>query len=173
MLSVRCTEPRKIISHYDPFLAIAPSDLRQQYCDTLDIGVFGDFSQYKFKPTIFSLQPLKSSYEDLAFCNPPDYWGIFATHVKDVKNFPKELDRSEGIIEFKHRDDFSPEIVQNISSICTALANRGNQQSFFTKPDSCVGFWQGVRVALKTKEMETTANTVDAEIKKLSLAEGE
>jgi hypothetical protein len=170
MLGVRPTEPRKIISHYDPFLALVPEKVKEEYCNTLDIAALGDLSQYDGRPTIFVLYPLKTAFEDMAFSTPPDYWGLFSTHVKEIKNFPKEIDMPDKVIDYKHRADFTPEVVQNIGSICIALSNRGNQQIFFTKPVNAEGFWQATRVALKTREV---ANTVDAKIKSLKSAGAE
>ena len=66
------------------------------------------------------------------------FWMIFATHVRDITNTDFELKFDGDKLDDSMRDYFTPELVQNISSIIIKLANRGGMDVFFSPPPA---FW--------------------------------
>ena len=163
----RLSADRRIVSHFDPAIwGISDSKL-QRYCEMLDIEELGDLSELPERPAIFTIKPLASKFEYLAYSDPPDYWGIFATHVKSVTELDFELQFEDGEIKALHRDDFAPRIVHNVASIIKELANDVGGGDFFTPPAS---FWGSVslgksRIAREAAKMD--AGSVAAKINAL------
>jgi len=139
MLKKRLTERVKIISHFEAALQFAEPDALKEYVKTLDIKKLGDISTWEEQPSIFTIDPLRVKYEYLMY--DPDassFWMIFATHVKNITNMDFELKFDGDKLDDSMRDYFTPELVQNISSIIIKLANRGGMDVFFSPPPA---FW--------------------------------
>jgi len=161
----RLSADRRVVSHFDPALYSLSDSKLQRYSETLDISELGDLAELPTRPAIFTIKPLSSKYEYLAYSDPPDYWGIFATHVKSVTELDFELEFEDGQIKPQHRDDFAPRVVHNIASIIKELANDVGGGDFFTPPAS---FWGSVslaksRIAREAARMD--ASSVAAKIK--------
>ena len=139
MLKKRLTERVKVISHFDSALQFADQDALKEYVKTLDIKKLGDISTWQEQPSVFTIDPLRVKYEYLMF--DPDansFWMIFATHVRDITNMDFELKFNGERLDESMRENFTPELVQNISSIIIKLANRGGMDVFFSPPPA---FW--------------------------------
>jgi hypothetical protein len=149
----RLSEDRKIVSHYDDALAFVDSELVQKYVKTLNIDDLGDMRSLPQRPTVFTVKPLTTKWEHLAYdTRGIDYWGVFSTHVTAATELPFELEFREGVLADKVRDMFPPNIVQNVASIIIALSNNNGDSIPFTPPG---GFWRWlaeVKAHLATKE---------------------
>lgn len=162
----RLTSDKRIVCHFDESLALIGNEKLKRYVETLDIDVLGDIGAMEEPPTVFTVKPLTPEGEDLSFnMNADNVWRIFATHVKNVSGWPIEF--NEGVIDYKHREEFTPETVQNIASIIVELSNRGNSNVFFTPPVGAVRFWDATRKhhASQTMadKMKSVAGLADAQ----------
>jgi hypothetical protein len=148
----RLSEDRKIVSHYDDALAYIDGDKVREYVKTLNIDDLGDMRSLPQRPTVFTVKPLTTKWEHLAFdTRGIDYWGVFSTHVSAATELPFDLEFREGVLTDKTRDLFPPNIVQNIASIIIALSNNNGDSIPFTPPG---GFWRWlaeVKAHLATK----------------------
>ena len=150
MLHKRINRIRKVISHFDPSLRYADAEELKEYARTLELESFKSMDSWPDKPTVFSIRPLQVKYEYMAYGSGfIDTWRIFATHVTDIEGLDFEIQRN-GVtseIDDLHKEDFIPDVVQNISGIIIQLANKADDKVFFTPPE---GFWDYM-VSLKTR----------------------
>ena len=161
MIKKRLSASREIISRVDPALAGFNMENIEKYVESLDIADLGDFSNFKNKPSVFTIEPLTVKYEYLVYGNSrPDFWGVFASHVKNITNLDFDLKFSENVLTDKMRDYFPPEVVHDIAGIIIMLANRSQEQIFFTPPAGFWGFISNAKNRLATEELAANVRGV-------------
>ena len=146
-LPKRLTKPRKLIARVDPALANVDFKTLGEYFRTLDIETLGDLTSLQPKPTIFTVQPLKTNYSSLDkgldkdgkdLCTADDLWAIFATHVFECDD--KSVDFStEGDGKYKHlkdevREQFFETYITDIANMIRQLANGDGNTVPFAPP---------------------------------------
>ena len=156
----RLSEERKIVSHYDDALVHIDSEKVKKYVTTLNIDDLGDLRNLPERPTVFTVKPLTTKWEHLAYdTRGIDFWGVFSTHVTAATELPFELEFREGVLAEKVRDLFPPNIVQNVASIIIALSNNNGDSIPFTPPG---GFWRWLAEAKAHLATKATAASVVA-----------
>jgi hypothetical protein len=151
----RLTADTRIISRKDPALACA-GKAAIEYGRTLDIGVLGDRKDWAVAPSVFTVKPLTPDYESAAYdLQGSDFWRIFAAHVREVDNLEFKLEFKDGKIDDKHREDFPPEVVMDISAQIIQLANK-NDATFFGLQGTYLDDLRQAAIAMATTAAQKT-----------------
>lgn len=139
MIPRRLNSQIKLVSHFDPeYINEFGVEEKEKYTETLKIEHLGDISEMprQKRPAVFVCDPLNIKYEYMVYSEAvPDYWGVFATHVKDIQNYDLDLEKDNmGNLTDKVREDIPPEFVHDIALKIINLANRSPESAFFFKP---------------------------------------
>lgn len=158
-------ETRLVTLFDDAYVLSFTDEQREAYENSLDIEALGDMNKLVKKPAVFVCQPLKPKYEYMAFDVYPDYWGIFKTHVTEMRDGPFDIARENEKIVDTMRGDFPTRIVQDIASQIVALCNKSGGDYFFTPSGAAQHYAQAVKSRHAVKQMMKSANTAAAIIK--------
>lgn len=154
----RISEQTELVSQFDDVFVLGFTEEQQEeYRNTLDIKKLGDFSDMTEKPAVFRVDPLKPKFEYMAFSHDPDTWGIFAAHVKEIRNAEVELTFQGENIDPVHRAEIPARIVQDIASMIVALCNKSGDDYFFTPSVASLHYGQRVKARHAAKKMESVA----------------
>lgn len=166
MIPKRLTGRFELVTHFEPGWVLLDKDKRDKYTSSLDIKELGDLNEvdYNDRPTVFVCEPLKSKFEYLAYTDAvPDYWGIFATHVVEIKGSDVNLSKdANGYLSDDVREQLPPEIYHDIATKILLKSNRGGAELFFSPP---VGSSAYAVAALARHQAKTLANMADAKSK--------
>ena len=148
MITRRIKGRKKLVYQKDEALIDIEDTKLERYFETLDTSHL-DLNELapSAKPTVFHCDMLKVKFEHLADGAEIDYWGIFATHVKQIENFDVELKFSDKYPDFvceSMRDEIPPDVYKDIAQQIVILARRGDSTVFFSKPVDWWGFKSGV-----------------------------
>lgn len=171
MLSQRLTEPRRVVSLYDPALCQFSWEKRRKYQQSRDISDLGDIDSLPDKLTIYTIRPLLAEYEHLcgprnssdSDAPPAEHRTIFGLHVSKIENAPPEwgVFETRNDIRYLTEDAISKHplrTVQEMAKLVVELAN-GDTRPF----GSPVG-WQAALVRTESL-IAMNARTCDAKEK--------
>lgn len=152
----------ELVTHFERGFVSIDKDKRDKYTTTLDIRELGDLSDIGFnqRPTVFVCEPLKFKFEHLAYeTTSPDFWGIFATHVVEIKNGGIELSKdANGYLSDEVREQIPPEIYHDIAHKILLKSNRGGAELFFSPPVGSSAYAVATLARLQAKKLASMAD---------------
>lgn len=130
-LTRRFRDPIKVVSSYDEHVLAAPLRRQQEYFKTRDIACFtrpmadeagAEIPAYPLDlATVFTVSPLISEYDSLADGDTATHrWMVFAAHVTAISGFGDlkfTTINGRQFLSDEHRNDFAPEIVNEIVTV--------------------------------------------------------
>src|SRR5574343_567072 len=131
MLSRRFRDPIRVVTSYDEAVLAAPLARQQAYFKTRDIDACArpmtdeqgrDIPAYPLDLcTVFTASPLISEYDSLADGDTATHrWMVFAAHVTAISGFGDlkfTTINGRQFLADEHRNDFAPEIVNEIVTV--------------------------------------------------------
>jgi hypothetical protein len=162
----RTSADAKIVCRFDSALAHIGEKKVNEYIRTLDAECLGDLSNIAEKPSVFTVRPLMSDKEYLENGEHSDWWSIFACHVKEITEFDLSMTRTDGVIDFKYKDEIPPRVVKDIAQQIISLANHSGDSVFTLPPDGFSAFLRGAIAARISEASKTTARLEAAKNKK-------
>ncbi|MCP4640603.1 MAG: hypothetical protein GY851_09230 [bacterium] len=169
MLIVRPSADFRVVSMNDPALDPVPRETMYEYGNTRNIDLL-KLDELPDKPTVFVCRPLQSQFEHLAENPTPlQRWLVFATHVRNIEEFPVDIKRvernGEDVIDNDMQDVIPPEFVREIADVIIEWASADGDTLPFSPPDSAWGTQRTQRVALAamTARMDEAASTKPSE----------